>query len=144
MSIVFLFLGQFSSYQLANLYPFLALLRGGGDFIFCSLGIFPRHPLYEEGQRVELVLWGCSLALSRHNAGMHRERKKWTRVRFAILCSPYLNCKSVHVRFHQGWGSYSWKGTWLQFQLLSSEELGNFSYFSYSYHHKELAQEDVT
>ena len=28
-------------------------------------------------------------------------------------------------------------------QLLSSEELGNFSYFSYSYHYEELAQ-DVT
>ena len=30
---------------------------------------------------------------------------------------------------------------WVPVQLLSSEELGNFSYFSYSYHYKELAQE---
>ena len=28
-------------------------------------------------------------------------------------------------------------------QLFQSEELGNFSYFSYSYHYKEIAQ-DVT
>ena len=55
----------------------------------------------------------------------------------------YARWGSTFVLKHMdaGMGSYFWKWTWLQLQLLSSEELGNFSYFSY--HYKELTQ-DVT
>ena len=41
----------------------------------------------------------------------------------------------------QGWGSYFWKGTQLQLHLRLGEELENFSYFSYSYYYRDLAEE---